>query len=72
MTVFPGYETCDLEHPRANAEFYRVYDEVLGPYWSPRRKLVEAKYKGLEPEQSDDGFVAVERSEGAPVPLTTG
>jgi hypothetical protein len=26
-----------------------VYDGVLGPYWSPRRRLVDAHYVGMEP-----------------------
>lgn len=37
-----------------------LYNGVLGPYWSPRRHLLENEYAGLEPTGPD--FVDVERA----------
>lgn len=42
--TFPGRPAA-----AAAAALDRFYNGVLGPYWSPRRELLEAHYAGMEP-----------------------
>lgn len=44
-----GYATCTLHNPKMQELLLELYDGTLGPYWSPRRALVDAQYIGLEP-----------------------
>lgn len=39
---------------------YDIYEAQLGPYWSPRRLLVDKGYVGSEPGPGDFGAVARE------------
>ena len=32
-----------------DALLLRLYDGTLGPYWSSRRRLVDAQYSGMDP-----------------------
>ena len=42
-----GYDLCVFpDNEEANTVLERLYNGVLGPYWSDRRRLVEAQYKG--------------------------
>lgn len=41
-----GYDLCEFENAEANKVLEHLYNGVLGPYWSERRRLVEAQYKG--------------------------
>ncbi|KAK9824450.1 hypothetical protein WJX72_010347 [[Myrmecia] bisecta] len=52
--LFPGY-------PKAQALTEHLYEGILGPYWSDRRKLVEQHYAGCEP--GPEHFAVVERAE---------
>ena len=42
-----GYDLCEFENAEANKVLEHLYNGVLGPYWSERRRLVEAQYKGI-------------------------
>eukprot|EP00882_Tetradesmus_deserticola_P026538 GHRQ01029289.1.p1 GENE.GHRQ01029289.1~~GHRQ01029289.1.p1 ORF type:complete len:248 (+),score=59.17 GHRQ01029289.1:863-1606(+) len=44
------------QHP-AQALLLHLYEDVLGPYWAERRKLVEAGYRGIEPGAEHFGLV---------------
>ena len=39
-----------MSNERAQQVFNLIYSEILGEYWSPRRKLVEREYVDLEPQ----------------------
>ena len=42
-----GYDLCEFpENKEANKVLEHLYNGVLGPYWSERRRLVEMQYKG--------------------------
>ncbi len=53
-----GYATCTLNHVALDKALLEFYDGTLGPYWSPRRKLVDLEYVGMEPGEP---FVDVRR-----------
>jgi SAM-dependent methyltransferase len=41
------YATLHVEDPRVDACVQEVYSELLGPYWPPERRHVEAGYRTL-------------------------
>ena len=42
-----GYDLCEFpDNEQANIVLQHLYNGVLGPYWSDRRRLVEGQYKG--------------------------
>eukprot|EP00775_Hariotina_reticulata_P005307 gene5307-5542_t len=49
------------DHP-AQKLLLHLYEEVLGPWWDPRRRLVDQGYRGIEPSDSSD-FDTVTRHE---------
>ena len=44
-----GYATCTLNSPPLDALLLTFYDGTLREYWSPKRRLVDAEYAGMEP-----------------------
>eukprot|EP00958_Prasinococcus_capsulatus_P000622 scaffold49_cov409-Prasinococcus_capsulatus_cf.AAC.22 len=40
-----GYERCDMGNEAAQKVFHEIYEDILGKYWSPRRRLVEREYE---------------------------
>lgn len=49
-----GYATCALGVPALDDAVRVLYDGDLGAYWSPKRRLVDAEYAGLEPTNFRD------------------
>jgi hypothetical protein len=43
--------------PHSQALLLHLYQDVLGPYWAERRKLVEVGYRGIEPGVQHFGLV---------------
>ena len=42
-----GYDLCEFPNcAEADKALEHLYNGVLGPYWSDRRRLIEAQYKG--------------------------
>ena len=42
-----GYDLCCFpDNQEANKILEHLYEGVLGPYWSERRRLIESQYKG--------------------------
>lgn len=51
LAVF-GYGLFTVpSNPAVDEALHWAYEDVLGPYWDDRRRLVEAKYQGLEPAE---------------------
>lgn len=47
------YGICDLPAAAGNAQLQHFYSEVVGPYWTPERHLVESGYRTLEMPQPE-------------------
>jgi SAM-dependent methyltransferase len=43
-----SYGVCELPAARGNAELQHFYSNIVGPYWTPERRLVESGYRSLE------------------------
>ena len=42
-----GYDLCCFpDNQEANKVLEHLYEGVLGPYWSERRRLIESQYEG--------------------------
>lgn len=41
------YDLNRFEHEGAQRELLHLYNDVLGKYWSPRRKMVDEQYSGV-------------------------
>lgn len=54
-----GYATPVLGSPALDGPLTALYEGTLGPYWAPNRRLVDARYVGMEPTN----FVEVKRWE---------
>ena len=42
------YGVCELSPASGNAELQHFYSNVVGPYWTPERRLVETGYRTLD------------------------
>lgn len=43
-----SYGVCEIPAAHGNAELQHFYSEIVGPYWTPERRLVESGYRTLE------------------------
>jgi SAM-dependent methyltransferase len=43
-----SYGVCEIPAGNGNAELQHFYSNVVGPYWTPERRLVESGYQTLE------------------------
>jgi ubiquinone/menaquinone biosynthesis C-methylase UbiE len=43
-----SYGVCELPAAHGNAELQDFYSNIVGPYWTPERRLVESGYQTLE------------------------
>ena len=60
-----GYVDATLpDTPDASAALDRLYNVTLGPYWDPRRGILDSMFRGLDPPLP--AFVSQERHEGGP------
>jgi SAM-dependent methyltransferase len=42
-----SYDLAVLGDPALDTAFRHFYDGILGPYWPPERRLVDARYRGI-------------------------
>lgn len=42
------YGVCELPAAHGQAELQHFYSDIVGPYWTPERRLVESGYRTLE------------------------
>jgi ubiquinone/menaquinone biosynthesis C-methylase UbiE len=55
-----SYGVCEIPGDRGNAELQNYYSNIVGPYWTPERRLVETGYRTLQfpvPEFQPPDFV---------------
>lgn len=73
-----GYDLCEFpENAEANKVLQHLYNGVLGPYWSERRHLVEAQYRGdchwpcnvPESQRADPDSDTDSQPRGVPLPI---
>ena len=43
-----SYGVCEIPAAHGNAELQHFYSEIVGPYWTPERRLVESGYRTVE------------------------
>src|SRR3977135_153940 len=55
-----SYGVCEIPSAKGDAELQNYYSNVVGPYWTPERRLVESGYRTLKfpvPELQPPEFV---------------
>ena len=54
------------DHAAANSAFYKTWETLLGPYWDPKKQIIENQYVGYEPPPSL--FERIERHDSRSMP----